>query len=77
MTALGRLEKADLHEAWAHEALDFTPWLAQPDNISLLAETLGYGPDGLEVEAVERIVRRETLRERRRARVADLVVPER
>ena len=56
MTALGRLEKADLHEAWAHEALDFTPWLAQPDNISLLAETLGYGPDGLEVEAVERRV---------------------
>lgn len=26
---------------WPHEALDFTPWLSQDDNISLLADAVG------------------------------------
>lgn len=26
---------------WPHEALDFTPWLSQDDNISLLADAIG------------------------------------
>ncbi|MEC9435414.1 MAG: hypothetical protein VYD87_21120 [Pseudomonadota bacterium] len=56
MTALGRLERVDLRAAWLHEALEFTPWLASPENISLLSETLGFGPDGLEVDSVERRV---------------------
>lgn len=56
MTALGRLERVDLRAAWIHEALEFTPWLASPENISLLSETLGFGPDGLEVDSVERRV---------------------
>ena len=25
---LGRIKRADLREAWPHEAADFTPWLA-------------------------------------------------
>ena len=56
MTALGRLERVDLRAAWSKEALHFTPWLASAENISLLAETLGFGADAFEVEGVERQV---------------------
>src|SRR5262245_9217077 len=55
MTAvpLGRLERLDLRTAWKSEAGDFTPWLAQKDNIALLSETLGLE---LELEAQEKNV---------------------
>ena len=40
--SLGRLEEIkDLRTVWPHEALDFTPWLSQDDNISLLADAVG------------------------------------
>lgn len=41
MTAkdLGRLEKVDLYGFWVTVAGDFTPWLAQDDNITLLGTT--------------------------------------
>lgn len=26
---------------WPHEALDFTPWLAEEDNLSLLSDAVG------------------------------------
>lgn len=42
-----------LREAWESEAGDFTPWLAQPDNITVLAEAIGLD---LQVEAQERNV---------------------
>jgi len=38
---LSKLERVPLREAWKHEAGDFTPWLAQPDNLNMLADTLG------------------------------------
>lgn len=38
---LGKLERIPLRKAWAHEAGEFTPWLAQADNLQLLAEALG------------------------------------
>lgn len=39
MVNLSRLEEIkDLRTVWLHEALDFTPWLAQDDNIALLAD---------------------------------------
>jgi hypothetical protein len=41
--ALGRLESVALREVWPHEAKDFTPWLAESENLSLLAETLRLG----------------------------------
>jgi len=42
---LGRLEKLDLRSYWKKEARDFTPWLAQNDNIQLLGETIGIELD--------------------------------
>ena len=50
---LGRLAKVDIREIWKNEAVDFTPWLAEPDNIKLLGDTIGME---LEVEAVEKDV---------------------
>lgn len=39
---LGLLEEIeDLRTVWPHEALDFTPWLAKEDNISLLSDAIG------------------------------------
>jgi hypothetical protein len=48
--SLGRLERCDLKTVWAHEAFDFTPWLAQRDSLQLLGDTLGLD---LEPEAIE------------------------
>ncbi len=42
MANLSRLEEIkDLRTVWPHEALDFTPWLSQDDNITLLADAVG------------------------------------
>ena len=49
-TDLARLEPVDLRQVWQSEPEDFTPWLAQPDNIALLGETLGLE---LDVESTE------------------------
>jgi len=38
---LGKLEPIPLREAWENEASQFTPWLAQPENIEVLSEALG------------------------------------
>ena len=47
---LGRLEKiTDLREVWKTEAQDFTPWLANEENLALLGETIHMD---LELEAV-------------------------
>jgi hypothetical protein len=53
MANLGRLEKVDLNKAWKDEQQDFTPWLAQPENLKLLGEALGID---LELEAQEKNV---------------------
>jgi hypothetical protein len=50
---LGRLEKIDLRSYWKKEATDFTPWLAQDENIQLLSETIGIE---LEVQSQEESV---------------------
>jgi hypothetical protein len=51
---LGRLHNVAVREIWAHEANGFTPWLARPENISLLGKALGF--EEIEVEATERDV---------------------
>lgn len=55
-TPLGRLIAVPVRDVWTHEANEFTPWLAQPENVAVLAETLRLGE--LEVEATERSVGR-------------------
>lgn len=50
---LGKLEELDVHEYWANEAQEFTPWLAREENIALLAEEMGLE---LIVEKVEQPV---------------------
>ena len=51
---LGRLERIDdLRKTWATEDQDFTPWLAHPENLDVLAKTLGLE---LETEAQEKKV---------------------
>jgi len=34
---LAKLQKVDLRNAWSHEALDFTNWLAQEENLGQLS----------------------------------------
>lgn len=41
MNLLGRLQSVSLREVWAHEALDFTQWLAKPENLEQLGDALG------------------------------------
>lgn len=50
---LGQLESVDLRTVWSDEAGDFTPWLAQEQNLALLGETVGIE---LELEAQEKDV---------------------
>ncbi len=50
---LGRLTRVDLRDIWTSEATDFTPWLAQPENLVILGDTLGID---LELEAQEKAV---------------------
>lgn len=38
---LSKLERVPLREAWKHEAGEFTPWLAEPNNLDALADALG------------------------------------
>ncbi|WP_411870923.1 DUF4268 domain-containing protein [Vulcanococcus limneticus] len=51
---LSKLKRVPLREAWKHEASDFTPWLAEDDNLQALAEALGISE--LELVATEHLV---------------------
>lgn len=48
---LGKLSRVDLRQYWKHEAIDFTKWLAEPHNVSLLADELGIDIHVLQTEA--------------------------
>ena len=52
-TTLGSLERVDPRLAWPEEAENFTPWLASPEGLKLLGDTLGIG---LELEAEEHAI---------------------
>jgi len=51
--ALGTLARVDLRDIRTNEANDFTPWLARPENLAILGDTLGIE---LDLEAQERAV---------------------
>jgi hypothetical protein len=48
---LGTLKRLDLREYWKHEALDFTKWLSEPENIALLSDEVGIGIEVTQTEA--------------------------
>ena len=50
---LGKLSRISLRDYWENEAQDFTPWLAQDENIALLGDTIGQE---LEVVGIEKQV---------------------
>ena len=48
---LGKLEKVPLREVWKHEALNFTTWLAQDENLKLLSNEIGIDISLIQTEA--------------------------
>ncbi len=38
---LGKIEKVELRDIFKNEEYDFTPWLAKPENLSILADVIG------------------------------------
>lgn len=50
MNPLCRLERVELRSTWSSESRDFTPWLASPENLRLLGDTIGVD---LELEGQE------------------------
>jgi hypothetical protein len=48
---LGKLKKVELREAWKHEASNFTQWLSQEENLTLLGDEIGFDIKLLQTEA--------------------------
>lgn len=48
---LGKLKKIDLRAGWKHEAIDFTRWLAQQENLALLGDEIGFDIKLIQTEA--------------------------
>jgi hypothetical protein len=48
---LGVLKRVPLREVWRHEGNDFSKWLAAPENMKLLSETVGIDLEPIEREA--------------------------
>jgi hypothetical protein len=49
--SLSKLNKVDLREVWEHEAIDFTKWLADPENLSALSQEIGIEIKLIQTEA--------------------------
>lgn len=50
-TTLSKLNKVELRDVWEHEALDFTNWLAQQENLDSLSEEIGVDIKLIKTEA--------------------------
>lgn len=51
MSNLSKIKQVDLRKAWNHEAHDFTNWLAEPENLSLLSDEIGIDISLIQTEA--------------------------
>ena len=50
MKKLGKIEQIPLREVWKHEALDFTNWLADEENLALLSDELSINLSLIQTE---------------------------
>jgi DNA polymerase III psi subunit len=63
---LGKLRRVDLRDSWRHEALDFTQWLAEPENLQELGDEIGINIQLIKTEmgtgrySVDIVAREET-----------------
>ena len=48
---LSKLNKVELRDVWGHEAIDFTNWLAQQENLNALSEEIGVDIKLIKTEA--------------------------
>jgi hypothetical protein len=48
---LSKLNKVELRDVWGHEAIDFTTWIAQKDNLDALSEEIGVDIKLIKTEA--------------------------
>ena len=48
---LGKIQKVELRNAWKHEAIDFTNWLAEEENLRLLSDEIGIDIKLIQTEA--------------------------
>jgi len=49
--SLSKLNKVELRDVWGHEAIDFTNWLAQQENLDALSEEIGIDVKLIKTEA--------------------------
>lgn len=49
--SLAKLSKVELRDVWGHEAVDFTNWLAQKENLDALGEEIGVDIKLIKTEA--------------------------
>ena len=58
MPELGKIERVeDLRKIWPNEARDFTVWLSQDENLTMLGETVGIDIDLEERESSVGVVK--------------------
>lgn len=48
---ISKIKKVELRKAWNHEASDFTNWLAEDENLSLLSDEIGIDLKLIQTEA--------------------------
>lgn len=51
MTHLGKLEKVELRDVWAHEARDFSSWMFKQENLDQLGTAVGIDIDPIGTES--------------------------
>ena len=54
VSEIGKLvQLPNIRQVWKREEADFTRWLSDRANLSILSDALGFGPDGLDLVGVE------------------------